>query len=89
MHNYEGAGNDIQIVNSLPSTISLVQGPLAQSVERGADNAKVVSSILTRTREYSFVSIKPSEQKFNLLRTFHFILVSVFNLMITFQNILA
>ena len=41
MHNYEGAGNDIQIVNCLPSTISLVQGPLAQSVERGADNAKV------------------------------------------------
>ena len=26
-----------------------VSGPLAQSVERGADNAKVVSSTLTRT----------------------------------------
>ena len=26
-------------------------GPLAQSAERGADNAKVVSSTLTRTKE--------------------------------------
>ena len=43
-----------------------MHGPLAQSVERGADNAKVVSSILTRTREYFFVSIKPSEQNTNL-----------------------
>ena len=89
LHNQEDAGIDIQIVNCLPFTISRVQGPLAQSVERGADNAKVVSSILTRTREYSFVSIKPSEQKTNLLLTFHFIQVSVFNLMITFQNVLA
>ena len=39
-----------------------LSGLLAQSVERGADNAKVVSSILTQTREYFFVSIKPSEQ---------------------------
>ena len=54
-----------------------MQGPLAQSVERGADNAKVVSSILTRTREYSLVSIKPSEQKTNLLLTFHFMYVYV------------
>ena len=30
-----------------------VSGPLAQSVERGADNAKVVSSTLTRTN-FSF-----------------------------------
>ena len=30
-------------------------GPLAQSAERGADNAKVVSSTLTRTKEnFSF-----------------------------------
>ena len=43
-----------------------MHGPLAQSVERGADNAKVVSSILTRTREYFFVSTKPSEQNTNL-----------------------
>ena len=51
MHNYEGAGNDIQIVNCLPYTISLVQGPLAQSVERGADNAKVGrSSIVLKFR---------------------------------------
>ena len=49
-----------------PFKISHVDGPLAQSVERGADNAKVVSSILTRTREYFFVSIKPSEQNTNL-----------------------
>ena len=46
--------------------LSCMHGPLAQSVERGADNAKVVSSILTRTREYFFVSIKPSEQNTNL-----------------------
>ena len=49
-----------------PFKMSHVHGPLAQSVERGADNAKVVSSILTRTREYFFVSIKPSEQNTNL-----------------------
>ena len=30
-----------------------MSGPLAQSVERGADNAKVVSSTLTRTN-FSF-----------------------------------
>ena len=29
-------------------------GPLAQSVERGADNAKVVSSSLTRTKFFYF-----------------------------------
>ena len=29
--------------------VDVSQGPLAQSAERGADNAKVVSSILTRT----------------------------------------
>ncbi len=32
-------------------------GPLAQSAERGADNAKVVSSTLTRTTMYFFFSI--------------------------------
>ena len=31
-------------------------GPLAQSVERGADNAKVVSSSLTRTKFFSFLT---------------------------------
>ena len=32
-----------------------MDGPLAQSVERGADNAKVVSSTLTRTMQsFSF-----------------------------------
>ena len=30
------------------------RGPLAQSVERGADNAKVVSSSLTRTIVFYF-----------------------------------
>ena len=30
-------------------------GPLAQPAERGADNAKVVSSILTRTTTIYFV----------------------------------
>ena len=29
-------------------------GPLAQSAERGADNAKVVSSTLTRTNQREF-----------------------------------
>ena len=29
-------------------------GPLAQSAERGADNAKVVSSTLTRTKQREF-----------------------------------
>lgn len=29
--------------------VDVSQGPLAQSAERGADNAKVVSSTLTRT----------------------------------------
>ena len=29
-------------------------GPLAQSAERGADNAKVVSSTLTRTNQRAF-----------------------------------
>ena len=28
-----------------------MSGPLAQSAERGADNAKVVSSSLTRTKQ--------------------------------------
>ena len=31
-----------------------MDGPLAQSVERGADNAKVVSSTLTRTAKLTF-----------------------------------
>ena len=31
-----------------------IVGPLAQSAERGADNAKVVSSTLTRTTEIMF-----------------------------------
>ena len=30
-------------------------GPLAQSAERGADNAKVMSSILTRTIKQMFL----------------------------------
>ena len=34
--------------------LTIHQGPLAQSVERGADNAKVVSSRLTRTKFFSF-----------------------------------
>ena len=36
--------------NSL--TLTDVLGPLAQSAERGADNAKVVSSTLTRTSKH-------------------------------------
>ena len=31
---------------------SVISGPLAQSAERGADNAKVVSSSLTRTNQW-------------------------------------
>ena len=38
-----------------------MSGPLAQSAERGADNAKVVSSILTRTN----VSFNPLNAVFN------------------------
>ena len=33
-----------------------MSGPLAQSAERGADNAKVVSSTLTRTNKDFFLS---------------------------------
>ena len=40
------------MIVSGPSMI--VSGPLAQSAERGADNAKVVSSTLTRTKEKFF-----------------------------------
>ena len=36
------------------STTSTTAGPLAQSAERGADNAKVVSSTLTRTTNKMF-----------------------------------
>ena len=36
------------------SAISTTAGPLAQSAERGADNAKVVSSTLTRTTKRIF-----------------------------------
>ena len=51
-------------------------GPLAQSAERGADNAKVVSSTLTRTKEnFSFtihiICAIPSAQT-NLLFPFFF-----------------
>ena len=40
--------------NSL--TLTDVLGPLAQSAERGADNAKVVSSTLTRTSIQKYFS---------------------------------
>ena len=40
--------------NSL--TLNDVSGPLAQSAERGADNAKVVSSTLTRTSIQKYVA---------------------------------
>ena len=40
--------------NSL--TLIDVLGPLAQSAERGADNAKVVSSTLTRTSIQKYFS---------------------------------
>ena len=40
--------------NSL--TLIDVLGPLAQSAERGADNAKVVSSTLTRTSTQKYFS---------------------------------
>ena len=36
------------------SATSTTSGPLAQSAERGADNAKVVSSTLTRTTKRMF-----------------------------------
>ena len=57
-------------------------GPLAQSAERGADNAKVVSSTLTRTKEnFSFtihiISAIPSAQT-NLLFPFFLTTWSVF-----------
>ena len=38
-------------------SLSLACGPLAQSAERGADNAKVVSSSLTRTSLVQNLSI--------------------------------
>ena len=37
-------------------TLIVVSGPLAQSAERGADNAKVVSSTLTRTSMQKYSS---------------------------------
>ena len=37
------------IIKTKDSTTLNIAGPLAQSAERGADNAKVVSSILTWT----------------------------------------
>ena len=40
--------------NSMNIKRILQSGPLAQSVERGADNAKVVSSSLTRTKFFFF-----------------------------------
>ena len=45
-------GNVFKSMNIRPYVQS---GPLAQSVERGADNAKVVSSSLTRTNVFVFV----------------------------------
>ena len=48
---------DCEIIDYLDQTFSsfTIAGPLAQSAERGADNAKVVSSTLTRTKEiFSF-----------------------------------
>ena len=43
-----------------------MSGPLAQSEERGADNAKVVSSIFTRTIKSSFFSFLVTAQTFLL-----------------------
>ena len=40
----------VKETNSL--TLTNVLGPLAQSAERGADTAKVVSSTLTRTSRH-------------------------------------
>ena len=50
-------------------------GPLAQSAERGADNAKVVSSILTRTVKRMFPFA---------IRTLHTILPAEINLFLFF-----
>ena len=40
----------------LIATRRVLTGPLAQSAERGADNAKVVSSTLTRTKDEIFLA---------------------------------
>ena len=47
---------DCEIIDYLDQKFSYftIAGPLAQSAERGADNAKVVSSTLTRTKEKFF-----------------------------------
>ena len=42
------------IIKTKNSATLKIAGPLAQSAERGADNAKVVSSTLTRTTEIMF-----------------------------------
>ena len=42
------------IIKTKDSTTLNIAGPLAQSAERGADNAKVVSSTLTRTTKRMF-----------------------------------
>ena len=49
-HFFENTRHMGKETNSL--TLIDVLGPLAQSAERGADNAKVVSSTLTRTSKH-------------------------------------
>ena len=55
MYHFVNRGEHWLLVNitSLFLHRSVVCGPLAQSAERGADNAKVVTSSLTRTKYFS------------------------------------
>ena len=54
--------------NSL--TLTDVLGPLAQSAERGADNAKVVSSTLTRTNKHKNIFLFFCERFFLFVYVF-------------------
>ena len=42
---------------------SIINGLLAQLAERGADNAKVVSSILTQTKAFILMQVQTSNQQ--------------------------
>ena len=60
-------------VNSSNSShTARVLGPLAQSAERGADNAKVVSSTLTRTKRNFFHAQNSFKFAFILFFFFNF-----------------
>ena len=71
----------------------LVDGPLAQSVERRADNAKVVSSRLTWTTSLFFFSLSHSWFiiSFSLFFPYltFFFLVTFNNIIISFSTFLS